>query len=400
MRPTGRPRRAVAVAVCVAGVAVGLLLAAAGPAAAAGRPRPGPPAAASPTARHPDHSPGRHAVRHAAGQATAPTPAPAPAPAPAVPDSAGGSGGGGGGLLGFLGRLFGDLNPAHAVEGAITGWFSGLVQSALAPVLHLLSASLLATPTVTGGVVHGVWLGCLGVVDAVFVLLVMAAGLLVMSHGTLQSRYSVKELLPRLVVAAVAANLSLLVVGTAGRLGDALAGGLLGASPGRTAAAGIGRLVGSALSGGGIFLVLLAGVVVVLTVVLLVTFLGRVALLVVLAAGAPLALAGHALPQTEGLARLWWRALAACVGVQLVQTLLLTVAVRIFLTTAGAGVLGLASGSGLAGLLLVITVLYLMVKVPFLAARMVRAGGRGRGGGRVIVYYLVQKAVQAIAAAA
>jgi hypothetical protein len=40
----------------------------------------------------------------------------------------------------------------------------------------------------------------------------------------------------------------------------------------------------------------------------------RVALLILLVAAAPLALICHALPQTEGLARLWWRATAACLA--------------------------------------------------------------------------------------
>jgi hypothetical protein len=78
-----------------------------------------------------------------------------------------------------------------------------------------------------------------------------------------------------------------------------------------------------------VLVLVLVGALVVLAVVLAGTCVVRALLVVFLVVAAPVMLAAHALPQTEGLARLWWRAMAACLGVQLVQALAL--AVRVFL---------------------------------------------------------------------
>jgi len=55
-------------------------------------------------------------------------------------------------------------------------------------------------------------------------------------------------------------------------------------------------------------------------------------LTVVLLAMAPLALACHGLPQTEGVARWWWRAFAGILAIQAAQALVLVAAVRVFLS--------------------------------------------------------------------
>ncbi len=55
-------------------------------------------------------------------------------------------------------------------------------------------------------------------------------------------------------------------------------------------------------------------------VALLVTYVVRVALTIVLIAGAPLALMFHALPQTEGIAYWWWKAFGGCLAIQVGQS--------------------------------------------------------------------------------
>jgi hypothetical protein len=101
-------------------------------------------------------------------------------------------------------------------------------------------------------------------------------------------------------------------------------------------------LLGS-LADGGIFVVLLGGVVAVLAIVLLATYVVRPALVILLIVAGPICLVCHALPQTEGLARLWWRAFAGTVAVQVAQSLVLITALRVFLASAGAPNLGIAS---------------------------------------------------------
>jgi len=105
------------------------------------------------------------------------------------------------------------------------------------------------------------------------------------------------------------------VSGAAVSLADALSTGLLGSGANGAETRSLGHLVASATAGG-VFLVILGLVVALLAVVLLCTYVARVAILVVLVVAAPLALVCHALPQTESVAQLWWRGLAACLGIQ------------------------------------------------------------------------------------
>jgi hypothetical protein len=124
------------------------------------------------------------------------------------------------------------------------------------------------------------------------------------------------------------------------------------------------------------FLALLALAVIVLGILVVVGYVIRVAAMVVLAAASPLLLIGHALPQTEGYARMWWRAMLAFLAAPVAQSLLLVAAFKVLLT--GDGVLGLPLGSGLIDILVVGTLLYFLYKVPFwmLNAALSGAGSR------------------------
>ncbi len=43
----------------------------------------------------------------------------------------------------------------------------------------------------------------------------------------------------------------------------------------------------------------------------------------------------HALPPTDGLARLWWRGMTAALGVQVAQALVLATSMRVFFSSGG-----------------------------------------------------------------
>ena len=86
------------------------------------------------------------------------------------------------------------------VEQAVDGWFGDLVKSALTPIIErLLGELVLATPNLTGPVSH-IWEITLGIADTVFVLFAMVGGLIVMTRDSIQTRYGLKEILPRLDV--------------------------------------------------------------------------------------------------------------------------------------------------------------------------------------------------------
>lgn len=91
--------------------------------------------------------------------------------------------------------------------------FSGLVQAALSPILELLAATALSTPTIDQLPGIGeLWQNSFGIVLAVYGMLILIGGIVVMSHESLQTRYSIKEIGPRIPVAFVASMLSLFFV--------------------------------------------------------------------------------------------------------------------------------------------------------------------------------------------
>jgi hypothetical protein len=287
------------------------------------------------------------------------------------------------------------------IEAAIDAWFRSLVTDALSPVLTLLGHTLLATPNVTAqSRVGGLWRMAEGVADAFLVLFVLVGGAIVMSHETLQTRTALKDVLPRIVVAALAVNASLGLAGLAITTADALSAALLGQGvDAANAAVVLRQLVLGSLASGGIFVVVLGGVVAVLAVVLLATYVVRLALVILLVVAAPVALVCHALPQTEGIARLWWRAFAGTLAVQVAQSLVLISALRVFLATGGPANLGIASVGGVVDLLVSACLCWVLVKIPGWVSRVVFAGSRGRGGiGRVVRDVIVYKGAKALAA--
>ncbi len=285
------------------------------------------------------------------------------------------------------------------IEAAINDWFRGLVASALSPALELLGQTVLATPQVTGpGRVSELWGVSAGLANAFFVLFALIGGAVVMGHETVQTRYSAKEIAPRLVIGMIAANASLALAGMGISVANALSQGLLGqgVDPAQ-ATARMRQLALAPLDDGGIFLVFVGLAAAVLAVVLLAVYVIRVALVVLLVAAAPLALACHALPHTDGFARLWWRALGACLGVQVAQSLVLVSAVRVFFAADGRATLGLSVGGTLVDLLVVVCLLWVLLRIPSWAGRTVFTG-RGGTVVRTVKYYVAGKAAKAVLA--
>jgi hypothetical protein len=144
-------------------------------------------------------------------------------------------------------------------------------------------------------------------------------------------------------VAGVGANVSLLVCGKAIELVNAVTAAITGQGvDGQTATTAIEQIVDQQLTNAAPPLVftLLELAVEVMAIVVVMTFILRVALLVILLGIAPLALMCHATPQTEGLAYAWWRAFGACLGMQVGQAVIILATVRVFLTPVGSQIFG------------------------------------------------------------
>lgn len=283
---------------------------------------------------------------------------------------------------------------ARGISSAISGFFRGLVTSALNPLLDLLGRTLLSTPTLDQlPRVGQLWESGRQFTVAAYVLLVIIGGITVMAHETVQTRYSIKEIGPRIVVGFLAANLSLLLSGKAIAFANAASAAALGDGVNPESAAGtLTNLVAASLrTDSGLFLVFLGLALAGLLVALLVGYVVRVALTVALIAAAAPALACFATPFTEPVARWWCRAFAGVLAIQIGQSIALAAAVRVFFAPGGWTVFG-PSTDGLVNLLVTLALIYILVKIPFWVLHQVQAGGGRSFVGSLVRGFLAYKA--------
>jgi hypothetical protein len=309
-----------------------------------------------------------------------------PQPTTSAPPTSGSGTGTPGGDSGNGDGDCGITNIGGCITNAINDFFRGVVTDALNPLLDLLSKTLLTTPTPDSlPRVGELWDNSWQILLASYALLILIAGILVMGYETVQTRHSIKEIAPRIVVGFLAGALSLWVatkgIEIANGLAQAVMGGGLDAS---TAGDTLKNLVLSSLNGG-IFIIFVGIFLAGMLIVLLVTYIVRVALTIILIAGAPLALMFHALPQTEGIAKWWWKAYGGVLAIQVGQSLTLITAMKVFLAPGGFTLFG-PTLSGLVNLLVALALMYILFKIPF----WILGSLRGGGGGRSLVGSLVR----------
>ncbi|MER6007959.1 hypothetical protein ABT120_56130 [Nonomuraea angiospora] len=301
------------------------------------------------------------------------------------------------------------------INQAMNGWFTHLVVDAINPAFVLVGSVLLSAPPpmmlervreLSGHVRL--------VANALLVLMVLAGGVIVMAYGSVHTSTTPAEVIPRLVVAVVALNASLTICQYAIELTNALVAALLGDGvdgqrAGNLIAAKVDTLIKDP-KGTALFLVLLIGAGVLMGLLLAFIGLIRVTLLLFLIIAAPLALLFHALPQTEGVARLWWRCLFGLLAIQILQALGLILAFKLFLTDspgtyplqpAGPG-LGDAAEATLRptvnrvlDALIVIGILFVLIKIPGWVARTIWQQGQPHMLKRLLKAVIVYKTLGA-----
>ncbi|PZG12491.1 hypothetical protein C1I95_25650 [Micromonospora craterilacus] len=272
---------------------------------------------------------------------------------------------------------------------AIVNWLIEAVLVCLDAVFGLITGVLLTTPQVTAlPQVQALTGRSVWIVDTVFVLMFVAAGILVMvSGGDERSQYTLKDLAPRLVVGFVAAHFSQLVCRELINLSNAVTGAISRDHyHQRTVLSAIRRHIEAARDPTAplLFLILIL-IITVLIAMTAVQFIGRIVTLIILTMVAPLPLACHAIAALDGIARMWWRAYAGCLAIPAAQAFTLTAGQWMLLDpTHMFPVLGLPGDpGGVVNLLIVIVLLWTTVKIPGLVGRW--AGQGGRGGGTSVV---------------
>ncbi|WP_245783444.1 hypothetical protein [Amycolatopsis sacchari] len=276
-------------------------------------------------------------------------------------------------------------NIGACITDVIDGFFRGIVESALNPLLELLSKTLLTTPTPDSlPRVGELWDNSWQILLVSYGLLILIAGVIVMSYQTIQTRHSALEIAPRLVVGFLAGALSLWGATKGIQIANALVAAIMGGGLDASAAGvALRDLVMGSLKGG-MWIVFIGLVLAGLLVALLVTYVVRVALTIILIVAAPLALMFHALPQTEGIAYWWWKAYGGCLAIQLGQSLTLITALKAFFTPGGFTLFG-PTASGLINLLIALALMYILLKIPFWILGSIRGGG-----GRSLIGSLVR----------
>ncbi|MCA1229653.1 hypothetical protein [Saccharopolyspora sp. 6M] len=258
-------------------------------------------------------------------QFPAPPSRPPPAPEPTTPEPV------------EADQECGFTNIPACVSGAIEAFFKDLVTPGLIELLGLLADSLLVTPQLDELPVMGeIWEQSRQIVLVAYSLVVTIAGLIVLAYQTLQTRASIKEILPRVAVGFLAANLSLLFAGYAIDIANALSQAILGNNldPEQAGQAMTDTLIHD-LDGGTLFLLFVALALLVMLLVVLLTYVVRLMLTIILLAAAPILLMCHALPQTEGIALWWWKAVGGVLVIQIGQAFALVAALKLFFLPGG-----------------------------------------------------------------
>jgi hypothetical protein len=270
----------------------------------------------------------------------------------------------------------GITNAGHAITdpvgfllSALIGLLGHLISVARVDMVGVLDRFLFRTvdPTVSGNRpitanpnLASLNLGLAIAVDAMIGLVVLLTSLRSIFERSMRSKYDLKAILPRILLAIVLAHGSLLFMQMAIDLNNALGnvalslGGPLNGdnlpwSP-SLAPETIARLV----TGQDLFQALLSVALVAAMAILVLTYVIRTALLNVLIVTAPLAALLSVLPDTRSHARTWLRLFVGTVFMQAVQLIILRVAV----TTE------FDSNGGLITTVYALATLWLMLKVP------------------------------------
>ena len=256
------------------------------------------------------------------------------------------------------------MDVTSQVIDAINGWLESLATHLLKPALAAADQLLFQTPTFDSiPEVGRSWALVRDVADGLFVLALLTAGIIVMSSGAIESRYSAKALIPRILLAAIAANASLALCGGLIKLNNAIVSGVVGPNPGSSTFGQLASMVQGQQTSDQVVGSLVGLAAAVLAILLVGLYIGRDIVLLVATVLSPLALATYALPQTDEIARTWWRVFSALLFVQVIQALLVEIGIELLHHTdwLGGPMSDLVSG------LVLVTLLFLLFKLPFAA---------------------------------
>lgn len=290
----------------------------------------------------------------------------------------------------------------------IIDWFADAILACFDGLIGVITTALLLTPDVTTlPQVQALTGRSVLIVDICFVLFFVAAGVLTMTAGgDERARYTAKDLVPRCVVGFVASHFSQLWCAKMIELANALTAALTQddlAGDGEVRPAAITaiktHLAASRARTPGLLFCVCAVIILILLGSTAFSMITRFTAVLILTVVAPLALACHALPQTDAAARLWWRCYGITLAIPVGQGLTLYAGQWMLLDSEHfLPAFGLpAEPSGVMNLFIVMVLLWTTVKIPALMRRLLSSGGqRPNFVGMVVRVVVMQQLTRAV----
>ncbi len=274
-------------------------------------------------------------------------------------------------------------------------WLAQRVEDVLGGLLAFLTSSIFLSPDVTVlPQVRTIAGKSALVVNACYVVAIIAVGVATMVGDSVQVRYQAKELVPRLVVGFVLSWFAVPLCAVLIDIANGLTVAMVGTAAPTTDAVSFARahVVAALTDPANALVALIIGLLIFGLMFVLVTgWIVRVAVLVVLAGIAPAALGCYCLPWTQPAAELWWRSLLGCLGTATLQAVVFSTGIQL-LTGPQPSLpilLGLP-GSDAMNLLLVLVVLWTTVKIPGLMRRYVTGRGAPNVGAILLRAVVIQ----------
>jgi hypothetical protein len=267
----------------------------------------------------------------------------------------------------------------------LVNWLAEKVVDLLGALVALLTSTVFMSPDVTVlPQVKSIADKSTLVVNACFILAIIAVGIATMTGESIQMRYGIKELIPRLVVGFMLSAFAMPLTAELISLANALTASMTGVSAPTTETVNFVKArLKTALSDdkNSLLMVIIGLLIVVLMFMLAVSWLIRVGVLLVLAGIASVALACYATPWTQGAADLWWRSLLGCLATPALQAVAFTTGIDLVLNPkANLPIILGQPNSDLLNLLLVIVLLWVTIKIPSLMGKYVTQKGSNIGG--------------------
>ncbi|MEU5943768.1 hypothetical protein ABZ807_32495 [Micromonospora sp. NPDC047548] len=277
----------------------------------------------------------------------------------------------------------------------LVSWLAEKVIDLLGGLLAFLTSSMFISPDVTvlPQVQSIADKGSL-VVNACFILAIIAVGIATMVGDSVEMRYDIKELIPRLVVGFVLSTFAVPLTAVLIDIANALTMSMTGTSAPTTEAVNFVQVrIASAMTdqSAALLTAIIGLLIVVLMFMLAGSWLVRIGVLIVLAGVAPVALACYATLWTQGAAQLWWRTILGCLATPILQAVAFSAGINL-LTDPESNLpilLGLP-GSDTVNLMLVIIVLWVTIKIPSMMGRHVTGRGSPKIGGILLRAVFIQ----------